>query len=469
MTIDDTEIVSALQLALVDKVGQQRFDLWFGGSTRLSLEDGALKVIVPNKFLQEWLRANFRQHLESVCNDLLGAPTCVRFEVQTAGDPGGLQHANGESPPGTNQPSEAVLPLCPVHALESPPAAKRRAYAELDSFVVGPSNRLAYAAAQDVAGRPGRVSPLVLFGSTSIGKTHLLEGIWSAARRAHPHCQAVLLSAEQFTSLFLGALHGGGLPSFRRKYRGLDLLIVDDIQFFAGKRATLVELLHTIDAFLREGRQLVFASDRHPVELKELSPELATRLQGGLVCGLEVPEYETRLAIVRQLAARRELVLSDDVFEFIASNLHSHARELCGALNRLETTSQALGRPITVQLAREALTEAVRRNARDIRLADITRVVGEVIGLDPTTLESEGKSRDVIGARALCMWLARKHTRAALSEISRHFGRRSHSTVLSAQKKVAGWMASSAQVSLAGGTWHIEDAIRRIEDALRAG
>ena len=210
-------------------------------------------------------------------------------------------------------------------------ASPRRRFASLDTFVAGETNRVAVASAEMVVRRPGQVSPLMFHGPTSVGKTHLLEGIWTAARKSHQRLTAVYLSAEQFTSQFLEALRGSGLPNFRRKYRGVGVLILDDLQFFVGKRATQVELLHTIDGFLREGRQLVFAADRSPTDLPGLGPELTTRLTGGLVCGIEPPDHATRLAIVGQMARRMKLHVPPEVQQLVASRLTSHARQLSGA------------------------------------------------------------------------------------------------------------------------------------------
>ena len=257
-----------------------------------------------------------------------------------------------------------------------------------------------------VAEQPGRLSPLLVYGPTGVGKTHLLEGIWSAARRSRPGIHAVYLSAEQFTTYFLEALHGSGLPSFRRKYRGVELLIIDGLQFFAGKRATLNELLHTTDTLLREGRQLVFAADRAAADLRELSDELVARLSSGMACGIDPPDYPTRLGILRQLAQARGLALTDDVASFVATHLTAHARELSGALNRLEAAARMLHEPITRSLAEEALAEMIRHNARAVRLGDIDRAVCEVFGLEPESLQSSGRGRKMSASRGCsrCGW-----------------------------------------------------------------
>lgn len=455
------EIVSALRLALADKVGQDRFDLWFGNHTCLEYDNETVTVRVPNQFYQDWLRTNFRRQIETSCYEAIGKAVPVRFHI----DPG-LEHKT----------ARPAVPACTTAATACGAAAKiapepataaRRKMATLDSFVVGPSNRLACVAAQTTASRLGASSPLVLHGPTSVGKTHLLEGIVSEVRRLRSGAQAVYLSAEQFTTLFLDALHGRGLPLFRRKYRGLDLLIVDDIQFLVGKRATLTELLHTIDTFVREGRQLVFAADRPPSELGELGQDFTTRLQSGLVCEIEPPEYETRAGITRRLAERLGISISVEVEQLIASRITTHARELSGALNRLEATSRALGQPIDVALAEQTLAD-VRRQTRSVRLADINQAVCDVFGLEPETLQSEAKSKHISQPRMLAMWLARRYTRAAFSEIGSYFGNRSHSTAISAQKKVDNWLEAQLAMEVNRGQCTIDEAIRRVEQALRA-
>jgi len=326
---------------------------------------------------------------------------------------------------------------------------------------------LAIASAQMVVRRPGQVTPLMFHGPTSVGKTHLLEGIWTAARK-HRTARAVYLTAEQFTSHFIEALRGSGLPSFRRKYRGVDLLLLDDLQFLAGKRVTQVELLHTVDDLLREGRQLVFTSDRAPAELTELGAELTTRLQGGMVCCLEAPDYPTRLGIVAQFVRRFGIDVPLDVQEYIAARLTQHARELSGALCRLQATSQALGRPIELDMARKCLADLIHYSSPVVRLPDIEKAVCDVFGVQAGQLQSGCKAKSVSHPRMLAMWLARKHTRAALSEIGDYFGHRSHSTVISAQKRIEDWRAAGKPIALADHDWKLDEAIRQVESRLRA-
>lgn len=472
------EIVSALRSALADRVGQQRFELWFGKSTRLELSDGALTVGVPNRFFQDWLRTNFRPHIENACLATLGTRPTLHFRIDpTLPEPQFAPSAAAATAVKVAAPLQgphlatlASPPPVPsaAPAVESAPAAPRRKFSTFSSFVVGRSNRLARTTAQLVVERPGELSPLLIHGPTSVGKTHLLQSIWAAARQTQRGKTALYLTSEQFTTAFLGALRGSGLPSFRQKYRGVGLLLIDDIQFLCGKRYTQVELLYTIDALQREGHQLVFSADRPPAELADLGQELTTRLQGGMICRLEPPEYETRLGIVRQMGEQMGLKVPAEVQTFIAARLTNHARELSGALCRLQATSQSLGVPIGLAMAEEALGELIRNSSRAVRLVDIEKAVCSAFGLEAQTLQSSRKAKRVSQPRMLAMWLARKYTRAALSEIGAYFGRRSHSTVISAQRRVDDWLASGTALELADHTWNIDEAIRHVEQFLQA-
>ncbi|MCD4727828.1 MAG: chromosomal replication initiator protein DnaA [Pirellulales bacterium] len=483
MTKDDKEIVSVLRASLAGKVGQDRFDLWFGAATRLDFDGCALRIGAPSRFFLEWIRTNFRRHIEDACREVFGKSPSLEFHIDDAGSNGDKDSTRTDQtdsecatalrkPCGNDGKESTACPKQrhanpPLHA--AAPATTRRRFASLDTFVTGETNRLAITSARMVVDRPGQLTPLMFHGSTSVGKTHLLEGIWSAARKSHNRTSTLYLSAEQFTSYFLEALRGSGLPSFRRKYRGVGVLILDDLQFFVGKRATQIELLHTIDGLLRDGRQLVFAADRSPAELAELGPELTTRLSSGLVCRIEPPDYATRLGIVAQMARRMKIDVPPEVQQYVASRLTNHTRELSGALCRLQATGEALGRPISLKMAEEALADLIHSSARIVRLPDIEKAVCEVFGIEPSSLQSGGRGKRVSHPRMLAMWLARKHTRAALSEIGHFFGRRSHSTVVSAQKRVDGWMASGSPLDLAERRWPVDDAIRQVEVRLAAG
>ena len=487
VTTQDMEITAALREAVIRQLGRERFELWFGSQGRWILRDQQLVVEVATPIYQNWLRNNFRQPIEQCCRAVLGKDVAVDFQLKPqpaegqppAALPGGAgspdrsettNSAAGPSPPLDSPPPRLDSTMAPRDA---PPAARaparQRTFSDFDSFVVGHCNRVAHASALMVAERPGCVSPLFLYGGTGVGKTHLLECVWSQVLGSRPGCGALFMAAEQFTSLFLEALHHSGLPNFRRKYRNVELLVLDDVQFFTGKKATLCELLHTIDTLLRNERQVVLAADRPPADLGGLGPDLTSRLTGGMVCRMEPADRQTRGEIVRRYARRNEISLSDEVLEMVASRLSDNARELFGAVNRLHATSLATGSPLSLAAAEEALSDLVMHSSRVIKLDDIEKAVCEVFGLRPDSLRSQRKVRSVSHPRMLAMWLARKHTRSALSEIGDYFGRRSHTTVISAQKRINTWMSAGGHVGAAENQWHVEEAIRRVESRLRAG
>jgi chromosomal replication initiator protein len=279
------------------------------------------------------------------------------------------------------------------------------------------------------------------------------------------------LTAEQFTAEFLGALDRRVLPGFRHKYRSIDVLMVDDIQFLIGKKATLDELLYTIDTLHERGRQVVLTCDRSPGDLKSASDELVARISGGLAIPLSPPDYATRVGLVRQFASRLQIAgvggFDEEIVAIIATQVAGSARQLQGAINRLVVTSQAHGQPVTASLARATTTEFVQQNTPAVRLADIQRAVCQVFGVEASSLKSQRKSRSVAEPRMLAMWLARKYTRAALGEIGEYFGRRSHSTVISAQRKIEGLVSKGGEINVADRACHVEEAIRQVEQALR--
>ena len=490
MITDDREIVSAIRACLAERLGKDRCEVWFGPTTILAVRGETLVISAPSPFFQDWLRSHYRKDLEVVTAAVFGKPLDLEFriaEVAGVSAPSTLPMAqptvaialadatiSGSLPSAASPVTKTASESKPVvksaeSASPARPELMRRRMSELKSFVVGPSNRLAHQAAQMAIEQPGGFSPLLVHGPTGCGKTHLLEGIYAAFRQTHPRLSAVYLSAEQFTSHFLQALHGSGMASFRAKYRDLSLLVIDDLQFLTNKKATLGELQHTIDTLLRGGKQLVFAADRSPSALKALGPELASRFSGGMVCRMEPAEYATRLGIVKHQAILLGLNVPDDVQAYIAAHLTTQARELIGALKRLQATSLAHNRPITLALAEEALAELCDQQGRVVKLNDIEKAVCDVFGLMPDSLQSARKGKSVSHPRMLAMYLARKYTRAPLNEIGSYFGRRSHSTVISAQKKVETWMANGAGQKVADGALSFEETLRRVEEHLRAG
>ena len=337
--------------------------------------------------------------------------------------------------------------------------------ASLDTFVEGFSNQLARKIADVAILQPGAMNPIFIGGPTSVGKTHLLEGICERYGRYPNRKPALYMTAEQFTTSFIQSLHGGS-GSFRDRFRNISLLALDDLHFLEGKTTTQVELLSVVDMLRQRNVQLVFSANRPLAELTKLSGELTTRVQGGFVCQIGPPEREMLSQILRQMALERRIALSDEVCRFVVSRFTTHARQLSGALNRLYVAHLTTGAPIDVPFAQEALADLIASNVRAVKLEDVERVVQETFGLDNEELKSKSRSKRCADPRALAMWLARKHTRSALAEIGAYFGGRRHSAVLSAQKKVDRLLKTNGSIENGSAAFDVADAIERLERAL---
>jgi chromosomal replication initiator protein len=335
--------------------------------------------------------------------------------------------------------------------------------------VTGPGNRLAHAAAVEMMQRAGATfNPLVIHGGVGLGKTHLLEGIGAALRARQPGLRILQLTAEAFTNGFLDAMRTGSLPAFRARYRKAEALLVDDVHFLARARATQDEFLHTFNALMAEGAAIALACDQHPRLIAKLPDELITRFLGGMVVKLEAPDLATRRAILKAKAATRGVDVPDAVLGYVAEHLRASVRELEGALHSLIAHAVLAGKRLDLTLAKAALRDTIRHTAQAVALKDVERAVCTLFQIDAETLKSEGRARAVSHPRMLAMYLARKHTGAAYSEIGRFFGGRNHSTVIAAEKKVVGWLRDEGRNGLLAGFETVADILAALERALQA-
>ncbi|EAQ81301.1 DnaA ATPase domain-containing protein [Blastopirellula marina] len=456
----DLDTLSALRISLVERIGQERFDLWFNSSAQLRLDRDQLFIEAASQFTIDFLRRNFREQIDAAVADTMPGSTVIQYRVS----------ADTSGPRTGKKVTAAVAGVAPVNKVEArQELSRRRKFSSLEQLIVGECNKFASTAASMIMNRPGEINPLFICGPQGSGKTHLLEGIYGEARRSKKFERVVYLSAEQFTTYFLDALNGSGVANFRRKYRDADLLIIDDVQFFAGKRATRTELLHTLDSITRRGGQIVLAADKRPTELSALGPELIARFSGGLVCEVHEIDRDTRRKMAEKLCASRDMNASRGLLDWLADHLPGDARLMSGAMNRLWATAMSLDRPVDVAMAENALADMVRACTPIVRLADIEEVVCKSFGIDAKILRSPSKSRKASHPRMLAMWLARKYTKAALSDICQFFHRKSHSTVISAEKKVNQWIKESKSLQLSDTAIHVSDAIRRCESELKLG
>ncbi len=497
--ICEREVVAALEQCIARRIGGPRYQLWFAGHTRFRWEEELLQVGVPNRHFEEWLSRTFAAAVAGAAEEVFGRPMQVRFQI----DPELFQEARREQAEAAQEirnpkseirnPAEVSTPkyetrpgqpepVANAREQREPPAPepatarttrtpeRTRRWRRLGEFVVGPCNRVAYAAAMSVVEEPGQgVNPLVLHGPVGTGKTHLLEGIYGGLRRHRPDWRVTFITSEDFTNRFVQAMRLSKLAAFRRQFRECDALLVDDLHFLASKRATQEEFLHTFDALVADGRQLVLTCDCHPRLADDFTPELTDRLLGGAIWSLQPPDADTRLAILQAKAlSTRDRPLPDEVLRYLAAQLRGNVRELEGALHSLRHYSRVTNRPIDVLLAREALADLLRHAVRVVPVEDVDRVVCQVLRLEPGALQSKNRAWAISHPRMVAMFLARKHTAASYSAIGSHFGQRNHSTAVAAEKKVRQWLQEDAELALGERPIRVRELVERIErDLLR--
>ena len=486
----ETALMEAVLVELQQRLGAKRFGLWFDGKIRLSIADDRLTVAVGSPFLLNWMQRQFKAELTGAAQSVLGASADVAFAVDASlatarpatEEQTRLATAAESASTGTSialrgeaSKSLSSTVVIPSHNIVAVPSShvipvRGRRLAELTDFIAGPQTELAFTAARQLAsGQPVPFNPLYVCGPVGSGKTHLLEGICRQMKRQQPSANILLITAEAFANYFTQALRDHSLPSFRQRFRGVDVLIVDNIDFFESKRVFQEEFLHTFADLSDHGRPIVLSGTRHPRLLTKLSDELVSRFQSGLVCRLEAPDLPTRLKIVEMKAGRLSVDIAPESLEYIAQRFRGSVRELEGALNCLHAYHNMTRKRVTLSAAREVLADLERDCLRLIRLADIERVICHVFGIRPKDLQSESRVRTISQPRMLAMFLARKHTASAYAEIGQHFGGRNHSTVMSAERKVQQWVEQSETIRVASQTWSIGEILQTIEQQLLAG
>jgi chromosomal replication initiator protein len=454
--------------AIAQRVGQQRFHVWFDNSTRLNLKQDGLEISVPNDFISEWIGAHFAKPIQDAAQEVLGLPLTVRFSVvPQLFEVKGLQsvklthtlrgaaQSDGPTVAGVLSPSSAggmaaaaavagatlAGVVAPLHtgsfsssAAYSSPSRLRH---ELASFVVGPSNELAFNAATHVAEHPGvQYTPLFIHGGCGLGKSHLLQGICRRFIQHHPTKRWAYLTGEEFTNEFVTAMRTNKLDAFRRRMRELDLLVIDDVHFLGGKRATQEEFLHTFNAIEAMGRQVVMASDSHPKMIEEFGESLVNRFVSGMVVRVDPPNHAMRCEILRRLAVRYQTPLSEEVVNWIARRVTQNVRELEGAINRVAAHVKLTGRPADEQMAQEALGDLDRQMVAPVRTENIIATVCQHFALEQKELMSRGRERNVSLARSISMYLIRKMAKLSYPEIGQLLNKKNHSTVISACRRI---------------------------------
>lgn len=483
MTRSVTEINSAIAGQLAESIGQDRFEMWFGSPQTIRVEDGKLVILADDELGLAFLRQHFEPAIREAINAVAGNQLQIRYrlseratasirqttlfseqEMVEAGQTSPADHTPATSRSGLPARRKPPRPDAP-----QPASPTSRTDQSLERFRFGPENLLLETTVRQVLDYPGKFNPLVLHGPVGCGKSHLLRGIVTRARNLPVRCRAVCLTAEQFTTGFIDGLQGKGLPLFRSKYRQLDLLAIDDIQFLNGKRATIVEFGNTVEALLRSGKQIVVTASRPLFEMEFLGESLITRLASGMSCPVAWPDLAARRQIARQYATDRNMDIDPDVLESVCQHLGRDVRMLTGALNRVHAAALATRSRLDHGLASELLGDLIDSQTPVVSLQRIEDVVCDVCGVRSEELKSSKRIKRVSTARMLAIWLSRRHTTAGLAEIGEYYGGRNHSTIVAARKKIDALHESDADVDIQTRRIPIRVALERLETRLRVG
>jgi chromosomal replication initiator protein len=444
-----------------DDVSTLSFKTWFQPIVPVRLNGSELTIEVPSQFFYDWVEEHYNALMKKTIASVLGSDAKLYYTIST----------DDNSRESGTPPTLSVAEAAPQRAPFSPHVPLRLDNLPLvhsnlnprytfDNFIKGDSNQLARAAALAVANNPGGTSfnPLVIYGGTGLGKTHLMHALGNYALVAGKAKRAVYVSSEKFTVDFVEAIQADKVNEFSLYYRSMDLLIVDDIQFFTGKEKTQDNFFHTFNALYQLGKQIVLSSDVPPKELKGLDERLISRFQSGLTADIQAPDLETRIAILRKKSEENNLDLPQDVIEFIATNVTSNIRELEGCLISLLARASLESREISVELAKDVIRVIVNEIKTPVTIEYIQKVVCEYFDIPPDLLRAKTRKQEIVTARQVAMYLAKELTNSSLKTIGLHFGGRDHSTVIHAYQAVEDQANTNAQYRQ-----NLDNIRRRIE------
>jgi chromosomal replication initiator protein len=387
-----------------------------------------LQLYAPNPYTLDAVRERYLPQIEAVLTLLNGQRVKVRLEVGSSAN--GVSHGRSVS-----------MPVRPVASVAEPPllsfSHNLDPHYTFETFVEGKSNQLGKAAAMQVAQNPGRAyNPLLLYGGTGLGKTHLMHAAGNLMREHNPNCKVLYLRSEQFVGSMIEALRTKSMDEFKRRFRSVDALLIDDIQFFAGKDTTQEEFFHTFNALFESKQQIILTCDRYPKEVDKLEPRLKSRLGWGLSVAIEPPDFETRAAILLAKAQDKGVSVSENVAMLLAKRIRSNVRDLEGALNTLAARANFYGRPITTDFAEETLRDLLATHAQAVTVPNIQKIVAEYFGVRLQDLLSKRRVRSLARPRQIAMALSKELTEHSLPEIGEAFGGRDHTTVLHACRTI---------------------------------
>ncbi|MGY6410909.1 MAG: chromosomal replication initiator protein DnaA [Alkalilacustris sp.] len=426
------------------RVGRNNFVTWIEPMQPRSLSDGVLRLSVPTRFVGDWVTRHFAQPIVEEC--VRAGADVTRLDLT-------LARPRGPADVPVSAEVAGPTPAPGPEAADELPGAPLDPRFTFESFVVGKPNELAHAAARRVA-EAGTVAfnPLFLYGGVGLGKTHLMHAIAWEVRRSQPGLRVLYVSAEQFMYRFVDALRNKQIMDFKQLFRSVDVLMVDDVQFIAGKDSTQEEFFHTFNALVDQRKQIVISADRAPGEIKDLEDRITSRLQWGLVVDLHPTDYELRLGILQtKMEAFRaddpSVSVAPDVLEFLAHKITTNVRVLEGALTRLHAFASLVGREITLELAQDCLADILRVSERRVTIEEIQRKVAEHYNIRLSDMIGPKRVRTLARPRQVAMYLAKELTARSLPEIGRRFGGRDHTTIIHGVRKVEELVAADPQLA----------------------
>lgn len=436
--IGSTTVWDQVLSRIEDQVGKHSFSTWFKPTSLLSDAGQSLSIRVPNPLFVQWLPKHYSVVLSEALRDVGRADVRLIF-VPEGSDADTSAEEIDEAPPAA---SAAVVlrrkvNIDPEPHDEPPRAGSLIPRYTFDTFIVGPSNQFAHAACRAVAETPSRsYNPLFIHGGVGLGKTHLMHAIGHYVVQHHPGLVLTYISSERFMNEMINAVRFDRILDFRSRYRSVDVLLVDDIQFVSGKEGTQNEFFHTFNALHDAQKQIVISSDRPPHEIPALEERLRSRFEWGLIADIQVPDVETKAAILKRKAEEEGVPLANEVAMFMASRIKSNVRELEGSLIRLIAYSSLTTKPLTIELAQDVLKNVIDLEEKAITIEQIQKFVADYYHLKLHELKSRNNSKSVAMPRQVAMYLCKSLTHASLPEIGRSFGGKHHSTVIHSIKKV---------------------------------
>ncbi len=408
-------------IELEEKVGKSSYELWFKPLKLLDFKEDLIVLEVPNRFFKEWIEENYISYLLEAFSEIASFSGQLKFKIADKDKEFKKEFVQLENR--TKRLASKGIFLNPRYTFES--------------FVVGPSNQFANAAARTVAEQPGSVyNPLFIYGGVGLGKTHLINAIGNYIVDNISGLSVLYVPIEQFTNEVVAAIRHQKMAELKDKYRNIDVLLVDDIQFISGKATVQEELFHTFNSLYDKQKQIVMASDRPPKEIQDIPDRLKTRFSMGLIADIQPPEYETKLAILNKKAEKEKIKLPEDVCHWLAKKIKSNIRELEGGLIKLAAHSSLTGTPITIEMAKVVLRDVISDDDRPVTPELIQKTVAEAFGLKVQDLRLKRRTKEVAIPRQIGMYITRELTQLSLSDIGKHFGGKDHSTVIYACKQV---------------------------------